>query len=162
LVAGELLPGRQRLIAGSVLGGHTVDDEATGYLGRYHRQVSVLPEGEERELLGWLKPGGRVFSVTNAFLSALRRPSRFHFTTTTHGSARPMVPIGTYERVMPMDLEPTYLLRALITGDLELAEQLGCLELDEEDVALATYVCPGKYDYGPLLRQALERIREDL
>ena len=162
LIDGELLPGRHRIIAGSVLGGHTVDDETTGYLGRYHNQICALPEGDEREMLGWLKPGGRIFSVTNAFLSALMRPSRFDFTTTTHGSARPMVPIGTYERVMPMDMEPTYLLRALITGDLELAEQLGCLELDEEDVALATYVCPGKYDYGPLLRQTLERIREDL
>jgi len=162
LVDGELLPGRHRLISGSVLGGQAIDGTATAYLGRYDRQVSVLPEGDQRELLGWLKPGSRVFSITNAFLSALRRPSRYDFTTTTHGSARPMVPIGTYERVMPMDLEPTYLLRSLITGDLELAEQLGCLELDEEDVALATYVCPGKYDFGPMLRRTLERIREDL
>jgi Na+-transporting NADH:ubiquinone oxidoreductase subunit A len=162
LVEGELAPGRQRIIAGSVLGGHRVDGDVTGYLGRYHNQVCALPEGDEREMFGWLKPGARVFSVTNAFLSALIRPRSFDFTTTTNGSVRPMVPIGTYERIMPMDIEPTYLLRSLITGDLELAEQLGCLELDEEDVALATFVCPGKYNYGPLLRKVLDRIREDL
>ncbi len=162
LLDGELLPGRHRVIAGSVLGGHPIDNPAIDYLGRYHKQVCVLPEGDAREALGWLKPGARMFSATNAFLSSLLRPGRFDFNTSTNGSARPMVPIGGYERVMPLDLEPTYLLRALITGDLELAEQLGCLELDEEDLALATYVCPGKYDYGPLLRQALERIREDL
>jgi Na+-transporting NADH:ubiquinone oxidoreductase subunit A len=72
-----------------------------------------------------------------------------------------MVPIGTYERVVPMDLMPTFLLRALITGDDERAQALGCLELDEEDLALCTYVCPGKYEYGPLLRGALERIEKE-
>ena len=156
------MPGRQRVIAGSVLGGHAVDGDITGYLGRYHNQVSVLPEGDQREILGWLKPGARMFSVTGAFWSALVRPRRFDFSTSTNGDARPMVPIGTYEQVMPMDIEATFLLRALIAGDLELAERLGCLELDEEDLALATFVCPGKYEYGPMLRNVLERIREDL
>lgn len=162
LLADQLVPGRHRVIAGSVLGGHSADAETNDFLGRYHNQISVLPEGDEREMLGWLKPGGRVFSVTKAFWAALRPPRRFDFSTTTNGAARPMVPIGTYERVMPMDIEATFLLRSLITGDVELAEQLGCLELDEEDVALATFVCPGKYEYGPMLRELLERIREDL
>ena len=100
--------------------------------------------------------------MTNAFLSALRSRRLLPFSTSTNGSARPMVPIGTYEQVMPMDLEPTFLMRALIVGDIEQAEQLGCLELDEEDVALATFVCPGKYDYGPLLRSALERMYREI
>lgn len=158
LVAGELLEGEQRVISGSVLGGRTAAGEAEGYLGRYHNQVTVVREGRERELFGWLRPGRDRFSVTNAFLSAFSRGRRFEFTTSTHGSARPMVPIGTYERVMPMDLEPTFLLRSLIVGDLEQAEMLGCLELDEEDLALCTFVCPGKYEYGPLLRDMLDRI----
>jgi Na+-transporting NADH:ubiquinone oxidoreductase subunit A len=145
-----------------VLGGHAVEGDITGYLGRYHNQISVLPEGDQREILGWLKPGARMFSATGAFWSALVRPRQFDFSTSTNGDARPMVPIGTYEQVMPMDIEVTFLLRALIAGDLELAEQLGCLELDEEDLALATFVCPGKYEYGPMLRNVLERIREDL
>jgi Na+-transporting NADH:ubiquinone oxidoreductase subunit A len=161
LTRDELHPGQQRVVSGSVFGGRTAWGQIDGFLGRYHQQVTVLPEGREREFLGWLAPGRNKFSVTNAFLSALNRTRRFAFTTTTNGSRRPMVPIGTYERVMPMDIEPAFLLRALITGDLEEAEQLGCLELDEEDLALCTFVCPGKYEYGPMLRDMLTRIERE-
>jgi len=72
-----------------------------------------------------------------------------------------MVPVGSYEAVMPMDLLPTQLLRYLIIGDTEMAQQLGCLELDEEDLALCSYVCPGKYEYGPILRDNLTRIEKE-
>jgi len=160
LVAGELAPGAQRVVSGSVLDGRTAAGEATGYLGRYHLQVSALPEGNRREFLGWLAPGREKHSLTGVVLGAFARRA-LPLTTTTNGSPRAMVPIGTYERVMPLDLLPTFLLRALITGDDEQAEALGCLELDEEDLALCTYVCPGKYEYGPLLRGALERIAKD-
>lgn len=161
LVAGELAPGDQRIVSGSVLGGRTAQGEAVGYLGRFHNQVTALPEGTRREFLGWLAPGRDKFSITNAFASSLGRVRKFAFTTTTNGSPRPLVPIGTYEAVMPMDIEPTYLIRALVTGDMEEAESLGCLELDEEDVALATFVCPSKNEYGPMLRDILERIAGD-
>lgn len=161
LVAGELREGEQRVVSGSVLGGRAATGPAEAFLGRHHNQVTVLPEGRERRLLGWLRPGRDIFSVTNAFLSAFRRGAGFAFSTTTHGSARPMVPIGTYEQVMPLDIEPTYLLRALITGDAQRAEALGCLELDEEDLALCSFVCPGKYEYGPMLREMLERIHRE-
>jgi len=123
--------------------------------------VTVLPEGRERELFGWLRPGRDIFSVTNAFLSGFNRRRPLAFTTTTHGSARPMVPIGTYEQVMPLDIEATFLLRSLIVQHPELAEQLGALELDEEDLALCTFVCPGKYEYGPMLRHLLDRIHRE-
>lgn len=161
LVADELREGEQRVISGSVLGGRAAGGPAGAFLGRHHLQVTVLPEGRERRLLGWLRPGRDIFSVTNAFLSALRRGAGFPFSTTTHGSMRPMVPIGTYEQIMPLDIEPTYLLRALIVGDAERAEALGCLELDEEDLALCSFVCPGKYEYGPMLREMLERIHRE-
>jgi Na+-transporting NADH:ubiquinone oxidoreductase subunit A len=161
LVRGELGPGEQRVVSGSVLGGRTASGDIDGYLGRFHQQVTVLREGREREFLGWMAPGRDKFSVTNAFVSALGRARRFAFTTNLNGSPRPMVPIGTYEQVMPMDIEPTFLLRALITGDLEQAELLGCLELDEEDLALCTFVCPGKYEYGPMLRDLLTRIERE-
>jgi Na+-transporting NADH:ubiquinone oxidoreductase subunit A len=82
-------------------------------------------------------------------------------TTTTNGSQRAMVPVGTYETVVPQDYLPTYLLRALIVGDTETAQSLGCLDLDEEDLALCTYVCPGKYEYGPILRDNLTRIEKE-
>jgi Na+-transporting NADH:ubiquinone oxidoreductase subunit A len=161
LVAGELEPGMQRVVSGSVLGGRTAAGDAEGYLGRFHNQVTVLPEGTQREFLGWLAPGRNKFSITNAFASSLGRVRNFAFTTTTNGSPRPLVPIGTYEAVMPMDIEPTFLIRALVTGDAEEAESLGCLELDEEDLALATFVCPAKNEYGPMLREILERIERD-
>jgi Na+-transporting NADH:ubiquinone oxidoreductase subunit A len=160
-VAGELADGEQRVISGSVLDGRTARGAAEGYLGRYHLQIAALPEGRTRELFGFIAPGAEKFSVTGAVLGAFRRAHRFVFSTSTNGSPRAMVPIGTYERVLPFDMLPTFLLRALIVGDDERAAELGALELDEDDLALATYVCPGKYDYGPLLRAALERLRKE-
>jgi Na+-transporting NADH:ubiquinone oxidoreductase subunit A len=125
-------------------------------------QLSVVREGTEREFLGWLRPGRDKYSVVPAFLSALSRRKRFAFTTNMQGSPRAIIPIGVYERVMPLDILPTFLLRSLLVGDTETAEALGCLELDEEDLALCTFVCPSKIDYGPALRQNLEQIREEL
>ncbi|MDO7653802.1 MAG: NADH:ubiquinone reductase (Na(+)-transporting) subunit A, partial [Porticoccus sp.] len=81
--------------------------------------------------------------------------------TNTNGSERAMVPLGNYEKVMPLDVLPTQLLRALVVGDTEMAQKLGCLELDEEDLALCTYVCIGKYEYGPILRNNLSRIEKE-
>jgi Na+-transporting NADH:ubiquinone oxidoreductase subunit A len=161
LVRGELQQGEQRVLSGSILDGRAAMGPAEGYLGRYHLQVSALPEGRRRELLGWIMPGTDRFSITGVVLGAFLHRHRFAFTTSTNGSPRSMVPIGSYERVMPFDMLPTFLLRALIIRDDVRAQQLGCLELDEEDVALCTYVCPGKYEYGPLLRSALERIESE-
>ena len=162
LTRGELQPGEQRVISGSVLDGRTARGDVHGYLGRYHLQVSVLPEGGERELFGWIAPGARqVLDLGRGARALGARRASCALTTTTNGSPRAMVPIGAYERVMPMDLMPTFLLRALITGNVEWAEELGCLELDEEDLALCTFVCPGKYEYGPLLREMLTRIEKE-
>lgn len=111
--------------------------------------------------MGWLWPGKNKFSVTNAFISSILPARTFDFTTTTNGSERAMVPIGTYEAVFPLDIIPTFLLRALVIGDVEEAEALGCLELDEEDIALCSYACPGKYDYGPYLRSILTQIEKE-
>ena len=157
LTQGELQDGENRVISGSVLCG----TNATGphaYLGRYHLQVSALAEGREKELFGWLAPGANKFSVTRAYLSHLAKGKLFDLTTTTNGSPRAMVPIGNYERVMPLDILPTMLLRDLLSDDTDSAQTLGCLELDEEDLALCTYVCPGKYDYGQALRKCLTTI----
>jgi Na+-transporting NADH:ubiquinone oxidoreductase subunit A len=161
LTVGELREGAQRVVSGSVLDGRIAAGDAASFLGRYHLQVAALPEGHRREFLGWLAPGRDKFSVTNAFASALGRARRFALSTTTNGAPRPLVPIGTYEDVMPMDIEPTFLLRALVTGDAERAEALGALELDEEDLALCSFACPSKFDYGPLLRATLERIERE-
>lgn len=160
LMAGELGSGEVRLISGSILSGV----QATGahaYLGRYHVQVSALIEGREKELFGWIVPGKNKFSVTGAFLSQFFKGQLFNMTTTTNGSERAMVPIGSYERVMPLDIEPTLLLRDICAGDLESMSQLGALELDPEDLALCTFVCPGKYDFGPMLRECLDQIDKE-
>lgn len=161
LVEGELASGDQRVVSGSVLSGRKAQGEALGYLGLYHNQISVLPEGRQREFMGWAAPGLNKFSVSGAFLSALRRGARYPMTTSTNGSVRAIVPIGLYESVMPMDLEATYLLKALATRDIERAEQLGVLELDEEDVALCTFVCPSKNEYAPWLRDVLTAIEKE-
>lgn len=160
LLAGEAKAGENRLISGSVLSGrHAVGAQA--YLGRFHLQVSILQEGREKELFGWVLPGADKFSVTRTTLGHFLRHKLFNFSTSTHGGERAMVPIGSYERVMPLDILPTLLLRDLLAGDSDSAQALGCLELDEEDLALCTYVCPGKYEYGPVLREVLTRIEQE-
>jgi Na+-transporting NADH:ubiquinone oxidoreductase subunit A len=150
-----------RVLSGSVLFGRTASGDVDGYLGRYHRQVSVLREGREREFLGWLSLGANKFSVQPAFVSRLVPGRKFSFTTAMQGSPRAIVPIGSYEKVFPMDLHPTFLLRALVMTDIERAEYLGCLELVEEDLALCSFVCPGKEDYGVHLRRVLTTIQKE-
>jgi Na+-transporting NADH:ubiquinone oxidoreductase subunit A len=161
LANGELAAGEVRVISGSVLSGRKAEGDIFGYLGRYHIQVSALQEDREREILGWLAPGWNKFSLLNVFASKLLPGRKFNFTTSTNGSPRAMVPVGVYERVMPIDIMPTQLLRSLLMHDTETAEQLGVLELDEEDVALCSFVCPGKSDYGPLLRKVLTTIEKE-
>ncbi|MEM9587580.1 MAG: Na(+)-translocating NADH-quinone reductase subunit A [Planctomycetota bacterium] len=161
LIEGEIAEDiKIRAISGSVLCGRTANG-VTGYVGRYANQVSVLEEGDEREFLGWQKPGLDKYSVTRVFASAMLPDKKFGFTTSTGGSVRAMVPLGTYEKVMPLDILPTQLLRALIVRDTDQAQQLGALELEEEDLALCTFVCPGKYEYGSLLRDNLTTIERE-
>ncbi len=149
-----------RTISGSVLCGRkAIGPEA--YLGRYHNQISVIQEGNEREFLGWQMPGFDKYSTLRVFASAGLPNKKFSFTTTTHGSERAMVPMGTYEQVMPMDILATQLLRSLIYRDTDEAQQLGILELEEEDLGLCTFVCPGKYEYSSLLRQSLNTIERE-
>lgn len=160
LTANEANDGDMRMLSGSVLQGNHAHG-VHGYLGRFHNQVSILREGREKELFGWIKPGVNQHSVTRAYFGHLSPKKLFGMTTTTNGSDRSMVPIGNYERIMPLDILPTLLLRDMISGDTDGAQSLGCLELDEEDLALCTYVCPGKYNYGPILRDCLEQIEKE-
>jgi Na+-transporting NADH:ubiquinone oxidoreductase subunit A len=160
LVAGEGDGDDARLLSGSVLGGRAVQSD-TAYLGRYHQQVALLPEGRERAFMGWLSPGVNKHSVMGIYLSSWFGSKPLAMSTNTNGSERAMVPVGAYEKVMPLDILPTQLLRSLLVGDTETAQALGCLELDEEDLALCTYVCPGKYEYGGILRDNLTRIEKE-
>jgi Na+-transporting NADH:ubiquinone oxidoreductase subunit A len=160
ITSGELKEGEHRMISGSVFSGHTAH-EATGYLGRYHQQISVIPEERKKKFLGWLSPGGNLYSVKNILMSALSPHKKFDFGTSTHGDHRAIVPVGAYEKVMPLDIMATYLLRALAVDDVEEAVKLGCLELDEEDLALCTFVCPSKIDHGSELRRNLTVIDKE-
>jgi len=160
LTDGSLAPGEVRLLSGSVLGGRKAHGEL-GYLGRYHHQVTALAEGAERRFMRYLSPGREIHSVLPVFLSRLGQRQAFAMNCNTNGSERAMVPLGNYEQVMPLDILPTQLLRALVVGDTEAAQQLGGLELDEEDLALCSYVCVGKYEYGPILRNNLARIEKE-
>jgi Na+-transporting NADH:ubiquinone oxidoreductase subunit A len=159
LVAGKVELKNTRTVSGSVLSGRQAVSPVD-YVGRHHLQVSCLEEGNVREFLGWQKPGGNKFSITNIYLGSLLS-KKFNMTTSLEGSHRTMVPVGTYERVMPLDILPTQLLRALLVNDSEEAQNLGCLELDEDDLGLCTYVCPGKNDYGKILRQNLLLIEKE-
>ena len=150
-----------RAIAGNVLTGRTADGPFA-YLGCFHQQITLMTEGRKRELFGWLIPSMRKFSNANVHLSSLFGGRKlFNFDTNLNGSPRAMVPIGLYEDVMPFDILATQLLRALLVMDTDDAQALGCLELDEEDLALCSYVCLSKYEYGMALRANLEKIEAE-
>lgn len=150
-----------RVIAGNVLTGRTASGPFA-YLGRFHQQVTLMTEGRKRELFGWLIPSMRKFSTAKVHLSSLFGERKlFDFDTSLNGSPRAMVPIGLYEDVMPFDILATQLLRALLVMDTDEAQALGCLELDEEDLALCSYVCLSKYEYGVALRANLEKIEAE-
>ena len=160
MTSGELTGGENRILSGSVFSGH-IAHEATAFLGRYHQQMTVLPEGRKRTFLGWLSAGFNLFSVKPIVAASFLPKKKFLFTTALQGGERAIVPIGSYEKVMPLDILPTHLLRALAVDDLEEAERLGCLELDEEDLALCTFVCPSKIDHGLELRRNLTLIEKE-
>jgi len=148
-----------RVISGSPLYGRKCEEPAH-FLGKFDYQVSVIPEGGDREFFGWLVPGNNKFSVKNVFTGKLFK-KKFSLNTSASGSKRAIVPIGSYEKVMPLDIIATYLLRYLEIGDIEMAEKLGCLELLEEDLSLCTFVCPGKIDHCKNLRNVLTTIEKE-
>jgi len=159
ITAGELTQRENRVISGSVISGR----EAIGpyaYLGRYHNQISVVaePNSKDREFMNWLTPGPRKFSKIPLFLSSLFPNKIFKFKALMNGSDRPIVPIGVYEEVLPLNFLPAMLLRNIVLMDTEKIQALGGLELDEEDLSLCSFVCPGKYDFGSLLRAGLTKI----
>ncbi len=146
-----------RVLSGSVLDGRH-GAGVYGFLGRYHRQVSVIQEKNGRAFLGWMMPGRDRFSSTGLFLSSLLSKKTFSMKTAAWGGKRAIFPLGTYEKVMPLDIVATVLLKSLAVRDTEKSSALGCLELIEEDLALCSFVCPGKNDYGPMLRDILTTI----
>lgn len=156
----EKIEGDHRTISGSPLSGRLCDENFP-FLGRYHYQIAIIKEEKERKFLGWLSPGFNLFSVKGVVLSSFFGAKNLNLGTGTNGDLRAIVPIGSYEKVMPLDILATYLLRALAVNDIEEAEKLGCLELSEEDLALCSFVCQSKNDYGNMLRRNLTIIEKE-
>ena len=149
-----------RVISGSVLSGfHAVDDLA--FLGKYSRQITIIKEDLEKHFFGWIKPQPNKFSVMPVLLSAFGFFKLFNLTSNLNGGRRAMVPTGVFETLMPQDFLPTQMLRALLVMDTDVAQSLGALELDEEDLALCTFACPAKYEYGSALRDSLQKIEKE-
>lgn len=162
IAAGEDAVRPTRLISGDVLTGRAAKEPFT-YLGRYHHQITLMPDASPREILGWLLPGVNKFATARVHWRHLlgRIGEALPMNTSLNGSARAMIPVGLYEDMIPMDLLPTQLLRAILVMDTEMAQALGVLELDEEDLALCTYICHSKYEYGMALRNCLNKIEAE-
>ena len=149
-----------RIISGSVLSGNIAENYLS-FLGRYSRQVTLIKEDKEKIPFGWIKPQPNKFSVMPVLISAFMPSKLFNLTSNLNGGRRAMVPTGIFETLMPQDFLPTQLLRSLIVMDTDVAQSLGALELDEEDLALVTFACPAKYEYGSALRDSLKTIEKE-
>ncbi|NDR59472.1 Na(+)-translocating NADH-quinone reductase subunit A [Aliiruegeria sabulilitoris] len=150
-----------RTISGSVLTGRMSDGAAFDYLGRYARAVTLIDEDRTQKFLAWITPRPEQYAVLPVLASAFTRAKKFSMGSNLNGGRRAMVPIGTFEELMPQDFLPTQLLRSLLVMDTDNAQKLGALELDEEDLALCTFACPAKYEYGIALRDSLTKIEKE-
>jgi Na+-transporting NADH:ubiquinone oxidoreductase subunit A len=159
LISSNTGDGKNRIISGNVLTGSNVGAE--GYLCFFDRQITVIPEGEDPEFLGWLIPSYSRPSISKTFLTYLNPNKKFKVNTNTHGEERALVVTGEYEKVLPMDIFPLYLIKAILANDLEGMESLGILEIDEEDMALCEFVCTSKMPIQKIVRQGLELMEKE-
>ena len=159
LTAGKIFD-NSRVISGSVLNGHS-GENVMNYLGSFDNQVSVLPDESNDILFNWAMPGSTLHSNLPAFISSWIKPIKFTFNVSMNGGNRAIVPVSSYQEIMPLNILMIQLLKSLVTLDIELGEKLGVLELAPEDLALASYVCPSKYDYQSILDSNLEKMYEE-
>ena len=159
ICAGKLKP-NSRIISGSVLHGHE-SEGVMNYLGFYDSQISAIPDEVNNIFMNWLMPGSSLHSKLNVFISSFIKPKNFIFNTSIGGGDRAIVPISSYEEVIPMDILATQLLKALVVSDIDMAVDLGMLELVPEDLALCSYVCPSKYDYSSILMDNLNKLYQE-
>lgn len=148
-----------RCLSGSVLNGKDVG--ADGFICFYDSQVTVIPEGGRRELLGWLSPGVNKYTFSKTFISAFLPQREISLDSDEHGSHRTIVLNNVYDSLIPLDIMTYFLLKAVLSGNIEEAEELGILECDEEDFALCTFACPSKTDVGGIIREGLDLIEKE-
>jgi Na+-transporting NADH:ubiquinone oxidoreductase subunit A len=160
IVKENVKPGRLRYISGNVLTGTKISEG--GFLGYYDSQVTVIPEGDHFELLGWAAPGAAKYSFYRAFLSSLLPLKSFTVDTNLHGGERAFVLTGQYEKVMPMDIYPMQLFKAILAEDIDLMENLGIYEIAEEDVALCEFICPSKTEIQSIVRKGLDLMIKEM
>ncbi len=161
LVKGNIKQEHVRYISGNVLTGNKIEKD--GYLSFYHDQVTVIPEGDYYEMFGWIKPGLNKFSTSGTFLSKWFKPNKtYALDTNLHGGPRALVVTGKYEEVVPMDIMPMQLIKAVLIKDIDLMENLGIYEVDEEDFALAEFICTSKLDIQSIIREGLDLIRVEM
>ena len=160
LVKNNVKAGNLRYISGNVLTGTSVGPE--GYLGYYDSQVTVIPEGDYFEFFGWMMPGIKKFSFSRTFASSLIPSKEYRFDTNLHGGERAFVMTGQYEKVVPMDIYPMQLLKAILSEDIDLMENLGIYEIAEEDFALCEYICPSKIEIQSIVRRGLDLMIKEM
>ena len=159
-VKGNVNEGGLRYISGNALTGSTIN--RIGYLGYYDNQITILPEGNYFEFLGWGLPGLKKYSVSRSFWSWLPGQRKYSIDTNLKGGERPFVITGEYEKVFPMDIYPMQLLKAILVDDIEKMEQLGIYEVAEEDFALCEFVCPSKIEIQSIIRQGIDLMIKEL
>lgn len=162
LLENQLKEGENRVISGNVLNGRQIDSEK-GYVGFFDSQVTVIPEGNQYEFFGWMKPGFNKKSMSRSFASTWLLPNKqFDLDTNIHGGERAFVMTGEYEKVLPMDIYPVQLLKSILANDIDKMERLGIYELDEEDLALCEFVCTSKTPVTKILRDGLKSMRKEM
>jgi len=160
VVSDNVKAGNLRYISGNVLTGSRISRD--GFLGFYDAQISVIPEGDYYEFFGWAVPGIKKFSFYNAFASRIFRSKSYRLDTNYHGGERAFVMTGQYEKVVPMDIYPVQLLKAILAGDIDLMENLGIYEVAEEDFALCEFICPSKIEIQSILREGLNLMMKEM
>ena len=151
--------GKSRVISGDILTGTQINSD--GCLGFYDSQLTVVPEGDETEFLGWILPGVHKFSASKTFFSWLWPSKKYNLDTNMHGEERAYVMTGEYEKILPMDIYPTHLIKAIMIEDVELMENLGIYEVSPEDLALCEFVCTSKIEVQSIIRQGLDLVRKE-
>ncbi len=151
---------KQRIISGNALTGTRVKPE--DYHGFYDSQITVIPEGDEYEFLGWASLGVKKFSASKTFMSSLLPAKSYKMNANLHGGERAFVLTNQYEKVVPMDIYPVILLKAILAGDIDKMEQLGIYEVVEEDLALCEYVCVSKIKVQDILRSGINIMIKEL
>lgn len=159
LLTDNLKEGNNRVVSGDILTGRHID--LNGSLGFYHTTITVIEEGKEQEFLGWLMPGIDKFSASKTFSSWLSPSRKYDLNANMHGEERAYVMTGEYEKVLPMDIYPTHLIKAIMTEDIELMENLGIYEVSPEDFALCEFVCTSKIEVQSIIRHGLDLVRKE-